>query len=77
MRISNEFEINDKLLIKLLNGTYEIDDSQVPNEIMQPVVDACKLKVLDKIVYNNNVYEILSIVDNRIYFNTSIIINNI
>ena len=36
-----------------------------------------KLKVLDKIIYNNNIYEILSIVDNRIYFNTPIIVNNI
>ena len=41
-----------------------------------------KLKVLDKLIYYNSngeykIYEILSIVDNRIYFNLPIIINNI
>lgn len=36
-----------------------------------------KLKVLDKIVYNSTVYEILSIVDDRIYFNVPLVIKNI
>jgi hypothetical protein len=49
-KISSEFEINDKLWIELLNGTYEIDESPVPNEIMQSVVDASKIKVIDQSV---------------------------
>ena len=49
-KISSEFETNDKLWIELLNGTYEIDESPVPNQIMQSVGDACKIKVIDQSV---------------------------